>query len=325
VTTGTLGTTQSTSVSMTSSSYTCTGSCSAVTSEGVCYSTTNPPTSPCTSDGTASPFNSTLTGILPNTTYYVRAFATNSAGTAYGSVVSFTTRQVIYAGGTAASGSTSANNFTVSYTPSATNNAVWVYGYCHGASLPTSMTVTATGWTFTSRISPVSNGTAVAAMAVAIAPNTSAANLTIEFDVAGPTPVPCNSFYSYFVTEATGNDPTGGTTTFDAVGSSGASTGGCNQAGAAVTPTSSNNLVWFTCVAGTASNPVSPWIQGTLDSSGNPSEYQSLAGGSGVGQAPNYGTTSGNYIVLGVAVQPTASSSTGPTINAGTFNTGTLN
>jgi hypothetical protein len=32
-----------------------------------------------------------LTGLLPNTTYYVRAYATNSAGTSYGSEVSFKT------------------------------------------------------------------------------------------------------------------------------------------------------------------------------------------------------------------------------------------
>ena len=32
-----------------------------------------------------------MTGLTANTTYYVRAYATNSAGTAYGEEVSFTT------------------------------------------------------------------------------------------------------------------------------------------------------------------------------------------------------------------------------------------
>lgn len=36
-------------------------------------------------------FNSTLTGLNPNTTYYVRAYATNSVGTSYGEAISFTT------------------------------------------------------------------------------------------------------------------------------------------------------------------------------------------------------------------------------------------
>jgi uncharacterized protein (TIGR02145 family) len=36
-------------------------------------------------------FSGTLTGLTPNSTYYVRAYATNSSGTAYGNEVSFTT------------------------------------------------------------------------------------------------------------------------------------------------------------------------------------------------------------------------------------------
>jgi CubicO group peptidase (beta-lactamase class C family) len=37
-----------------------------------------------------------LTNLLPNTTYFVRAYATNSAGTAYGNQVTFTTEESIY-------------------------------------------------------------------------------------------------------------------------------------------------------------------------------------------------------------------------------------
>lgn len=40
--------------------------------------------------GTAS-FNSSMTGLTPNTTYYIRAYATNGVGTAYGDELSFTT------------------------------------------------------------------------------------------------------------------------------------------------------------------------------------------------------------------------------------------
>lgn len=62
--------------------------------KGVCYSTSPNPTisGPHTSSGTATGIYSTvLTGLQPSTTYYVRAYATNSAGTAYGSQESFTT------------------------------------------------------------------------------------------------------------------------------------------------------------------------------------------------------------------------------------------
>jgi sugar lactone lactonase YvrE len=71
-----------------------------VTAYGIYYSTTNKvPTStdsnipaPVTNDGTAiTNFNCSITGLTPNTTYYSRAYAINSAGTGYGSVVSFTT------------------------------------------------------------------------------------------------------------------------------------------------------------------------------------------------------------------------------------------
>ena len=42
-------------------------------------------------DGDAMQFNSTLTELLPETTYYVRAYAINEVGVAYGNEVSFTT------------------------------------------------------------------------------------------------------------------------------------------------------------------------------------------------------------------------------------------
>lgn len=68
---------------------------STVTARGVCWSSTNqnPTTSyfhTTDSTGTGS-FTSNITGLWPNTTYYVRAYATNSVGTAYGNQVSFTT------------------------------------------------------------------------------------------------------------------------------------------------------------------------------------------------------------------------------------------
>jgi uncharacterized protein (TIGR02145 family) len=72
----------------------------AVTIRGVCWATTASPTtsSSKTSDGTGSgSFTSNLSGLLPATTYYVRAYATNSAGTSYGNEVSFTTGQIVVA------------------------------------------------------------------------------------------------------------------------------------------------------------------------------------------------------------------------------------
>jgi hypothetical protein len=65
-----------------------------VTARGVCWSKSQNPTiaDSKTSNGTGSGnFSSTLTGLDANTTYYLRAYATNSAGVGYSSQISFIT------------------------------------------------------------------------------------------------------------------------------------------------------------------------------------------------------------------------------------------
>lgn len=69
-----------------------------VDTKGICYSTSSNPTvsdSKTTHWNGVGPFTSNLTGLLPNTIYYVRAYGTNSTGTGYGIEKSFkTTAQV---------------------------------------------------------------------------------------------------------------------------------------------------------------------------------------------------------------------------------------
>lgn len=67
---------------------------SGISSRGVCWSTSPNPTilDSKTVDGTGTGvFYSEMTGLTPNTTYYVRAYATNGFDTYYGSEYSFTT------------------------------------------------------------------------------------------------------------------------------------------------------------------------------------------------------------------------------------------
>ncbi len=67
---------------------------SSVTARGVCWSTISNPTilNSKTTDGTGiGSFTSSMTGLSAGTTYYVRSYATNSIGTAYGGNMSFTT------------------------------------------------------------------------------------------------------------------------------------------------------------------------------------------------------------------------------------------
>jgi hypothetical protein len=65
-----------------------------IIARGVVYSTSPSPTlaDSYTTDGTGMGiYSSILSGLTPNTTYYVRAYATNSFGTSYGSEDDFTT------------------------------------------------------------------------------------------------------------------------------------------------------------------------------------------------------------------------------------------
>jgi uncharacterized protein (TIGR02145 family) len=64
-----------------------------VTQRGVCWTTAPNPTTAnnTTNDGSGlGSYTSTLTGLVAGATYYVRAYAINSAGTAYGNQVQFT-------------------------------------------------------------------------------------------------------------------------------------------------------------------------------------------------------------------------------------------
>lgn len=77
-----------------------------VTARGVVWSTSTNPTislTTKTTDGTGTgSFASTITGLTANTQYYVRSYATNSAGTSYGNEITFTTLPTIgqsYQGG----------------------------------------------------------------------------------------------------------------------------------------------------------------------------------------------------------------------------------
>lgn len=70
---------------------------SAVTDRGICWATFNAPSlenGSYLSNGTGvGTFSSTMSNLSPNTVYYVRAFATNVRGTAYGEERQFTTKE----------------------------------------------------------------------------------------------------------------------------------------------------------------------------------------------------------------------------------------
>ena len=110
-----------------------------VTERGICWSTSHNPTTSGShaSNGTGTgSFTVNMTGLTANTTYYVRAYATNSVGTAYGREESFTTSQI------------PTYTIGVSANPTAGGTVTGGGTYQQGQSCTVSATA-ATGYTFT--------------------------------------------------------------------------------------------------------------------------------------------------------------------------------
>ena len=131
--------TSATSVTITSGGNISSDGGYTVTERGVCYSTTN--ASPTLADNYVSngmgqgTYSCTITGVSVSTTYYVRAYATNSIGTAYGDVKTVVTGNGLP---TVSTTTPTLNGTTVTTGGNITDNggyAVTARGICYG-SLP---------------------------------------------------------------------------------------------------------------------------------------------------------------------------------------------
>ena len=146
---------------ITSTSALCGGSINSgeeLTSEGVCWGLTNKITiDSSTVIGYSGTFACQLSGLKPSTVYYVCAFATNSEGTGYGRVISFTTlgevpgKPII---GTATAGDTQA---TVTFTAPDNNSGPAITGYSVTSSPGN---ITATGSASPITVTGLTNGIA---------------------------------------------------------------------------------------------------------------------------------------------------------------------
>jgi hypothetical protein len=130
-----------------------------ITSRGVCWDTTSNPTlQNCinfTSDGSGTgSFTSNLTGLMASTTYYVRAYATNDEGAAYGNPQSITTDNCgVNLSIAHIAGSVAPINKIVNYGTVQTNltgsNKCWItqnLGAGHQATSTTDATEASAGW-----------------------------------------------------------------------------------------------------------------------------------------------------------------------------------
>ena len=87
-----------TSTSIVAVGYVLTDGGSPITVRGICCDTSKNPTTAnvrTVENGLPGSFSSTLKHLLPNTLYYIRAYATNKEGTGYGQETSYTTGQSI--------------------------------------------------------------------------------------------------------------------------------------------------------------------------------------------------------------------------------------
>lgn len=141
----------------------------AVTARGVCYGTAPAPAigGAHTTDGAGDgAFVSNLTGLTPSTLYYVRAYATNSAGTAYGAELSFTTSAVLLATVTTTAVTSPTNNSATSggNVTSTGGGTITARGVCWGTSpspvaTGSHTTETGTSGSFTSSLTNLNEAT----------------------------------------------------------------------------------------------------------------------------------------------------------------------
>ena len=126
-----------TTTTVTSSGNVSDAGCQAITARGICYGASLNPDitgTKTTETGTTGVVTSNITGLSPNTLYHFRAYATSSAGTSYGSDVTFTTLNLSTPNATAATSKTS-SGFTANWdaVDGATGYDVNVYTKTAGA------------------------------------------------------------------------------------------------------------------------------------------------------------------------------------------------
>ena len=237
----------------------------AVTARGVAYGTTASPTiaGTTTSSGTGTgAFSSQLSGLTGGTQYYVRAYATNAVGTAYGAQVTFTTAvnqptvTTAAVTGISATGATTGGNVT-----SDGGGAVTARGVAYGTTASPTIAGTTTN-----------NGTGTGAFSSQL----SGLTATTQYYVRAYATNTAGTAYGAQVNFTTSaNQPTVTTAAVTDISATGATTGGnvTSDGGAAVT---ARGVAYGTTA--------SPTIAGTITSNGTgtgafSSQLSGLTGG----------------------------------------------
>ncbi len=179
-----------------------------VTARGICWSKKGTPTTAGnkTSDGNGTgTFSSFITGLTPNTTYFVRAYAVNANGTGYGNKISFKTENT---GGPELSVSHGRLNFGAVAGGAQTGSRQLLVSNRGTGEMSWSITGSA-GWITASPAS--GNGDAVVSVSIdagAIAGGENWGHLTIAAPTASNAPV-TTTIYAHLYTPAEAGNPQG--------------------------------------------------------------------------------------------------------------------
>ena len=241
---------------------------SSITARGVVWATTTSPTislTTKTSDGTGTgSFTSNITGLYASTLYYVRSYATNAAGTSYGSEISFTTN----IGSAPTLSATSAISAITTTTASSGGNIT-----AEGDSPITARGVvwgTATSPT-TSLSTKTSNGTGIGSFTS----NITGLSLGTTYYVRSYA---TNSSGTSYGTEVSFTTSAGSLATISATVSATSITTSAATSGGNITADGGSSITARGVVWGTSSNPTVPSASSTSNGTGTGSFTSSITG-----------------------------------------------
>jgi hypothetical protein len=187
-----------------------------------------------------------------------------------------------------------ANTFTDTFTGPAmqAGDAVLIHAYCYSAA-PTSVAITAPGWTFTPIGFTVSNSYAAASLG-AIAPNTAVTTFTVTWTA----PVACD-YIDELGDEFRGVDPL---SPFE----SHVETGQTGTCGATISTLTANDAVWAACTTNFVQATAAGFSKGADDGDGDWTEYRITTDPAGTVEPVTFATTTttAQNVMTAVTIRP---------------------
>ncbi|MEO6774992.1 MAG: hypothetical protein ABI467_18650 [Kofleriaceae bacterium] len=180
----------------------------------------------------------------------------------------------------------------------AAGNAIVMQVGCAANATPTSVSVTAPGWTWT-QLGPILANTASterAAIVVAIAPDASPIQLTVHW--TGST---CGSSVNDLGDEFAMTDPAGGMITFD----SAVQTQGQGPCTGMITTGHASDVVWGACDTSNGVSSVGAgFTKSADDGAGDWSEYKVTIDPAGTVETPSFANANNGFVVSMVTLKP---------------------